>query len=84
MSNRRPKRDKIEYYLTRLALEYRRVVFIAALALLLYALIGLVARSLVGFVALLLGLHLLLLSLSDSVVVYSARAIGWLLTLGQD
>jgi hypothetical protein len=83
-NQRRPKRERIEYYITRLVLEYRRLVFVAALFLLMYALVALVARSSVGFIALLLGLHLLLLSLFDVVVVYTARVLAWLLTLGKD
>mgnify|MGYP000615535541 CR=1 FL=1 len=84
MPTRRPKREVIEYYVTRIMLEYQRLLFIASLLLLIYAGVGLVARSPVGFVALLLGLHLLISCFSYEVVVFTARLAAWLLTLGRD
>lgn len=82
MSNRRRlDRERLEYYLTYLILAYRRLIFLAGLLLLIYAVTN-ISISLPGsIVALIPALYLLLLSNSYNITVYTARFGAWIGTL---
>jgi hypothetical protein len=83
MSNRRRlARERLEIYLVHLLLAYRRLIFIAALLLLTYAIAILVIKPLLGVIGLLPALYLLLLSHSYTITVHTARAAAWISTLG--
>lgn len=82
MSNRkRLARERLEYYLVYLILAYRRLILIAGLLILVYAITAMFVSPLAGGVALLPAIFLLLLSNSYSAVVYTARFGAWIGTL---
>jgi hypothetical protein len=82
MSNRRRlERERLEYYLTYLILAYRRLIFIAGLLLLVYAVMTMFINLDGGIVALIPAMYLLLLSNSYNTTVYTARLGAWLGTL---
>ncbi len=82
MSNRRRlDRERLEYYLTYLILAYRRLIFIAGLLLLIYALMTMFINLPGSIVALIPAIYLLLLSNSYNITVYTARLGAWIGTL---
>ncbi|HEY5731612.1 MAG TPA: hypothetical protein VIS72_16305 [Anaerolineales bacterium] len=79
MSNRRRlDRERLEYYLTYLILAYRRLIFIAGLLLLIYAITALFINIYGGIVALIPAIYLLALSNSYNITVYTARLGAWI------
>ena len=63
MSNRRRlDRERLEYYLTYLILAYRRLIFIAGLLLLIYAIVTISINLSGSIVALIPAIYLLILS----------------------
>jgi hypothetical protein len=82
MSNRRRlDRERLEYYLTYLILAYRRLIFIAGMLLLVYAVATTFMNLYGGIVALVPAIYLLLLSNSYNITVYTARLGAWIGTL---
>jgi len=82
MSNRRRLvRERLEYYLTYLILAYRRLIFIAGLLLLIYAIATMFINLPGSIVVLIPAIYLLLLSNSYSITVYTARLGAWIGTL---
>jgi hypothetical protein len=82
MSNRRRlARERLEYYLTYLILAYRRLIFIAGLLLLVYAVMTMFINLCGSIVALIPAIYLLLLSNSYNITVYTARLGAWVGTL---
>ena len=82
MSNRRRlAHERLEYYLTYLILAYRRLIFIAGLLLLVYAVTTMFINLSGGIVALIPAIYLLLLSNSYNITVYTARLGAWIGTL---
>lgn len=82
MSNRRwLDRERLEYYLTYLILAYRRLIFIAGLLLLIYAITTMFINIYGGITALISAIYLLLLSNSYNITVYTARLGAWMGTL---
>ena len=82
MSNRkRLARERLEYYLTYLILAYRRLIFIAGLLLLIYAITTIFINLPGSIVALIPAIYLLLLSNSYNVALYTARLGAWIGTL---
>ena len=82
MSNRRRlDRERLEYYLTYLILAYRRLIFIAGILLLIYAIATMFINLPGSFVALVPAMYLLLLSNSYNTTVYTARLGAWIGTL---
>ncbi len=82
MSNRRRlPRERLEYYLTYLILAYRRLIFIAGLLLLIYAVMTMFVHLPGSVVALIPAIYLLLLSNSYNITVYTARLGAWMGTL---
>jgi len=84
MSNRRRlARERLEIYLVHLLLMYRRMIWIAGLLLLMYAIVTLFMDSMMGYAALVPAIFLLLLSSSYNVTLYTARLGAWVATLGR-
>ena len=82
MSNRKQlAREQLEYYLTYLILTYRRLIFIAGLLLLIYAITTIFISLPGSIVALIPAIYLLLLSNSYNITVYTARLGAWIGTL---
>jgi hypothetical protein len=82
MSNRRRlDRERLEYYLTYLILAYRRLILIAGLLLLIYAITTMFINIHGGIVVLIPAIYLLLLSSSYNIAVYTARFGAWIGTL---
>jgi len=82
MSNRRRlARERLEYYLTYLILAYRRLIFIAGLLLLIYAIATMFINLSGSIVVLIPAIYLLLLSNSYNITVYTARLGAWIGTL---
>ena len=82
MSNRRRlDRERLEYYLTYLILAYRRLILIAGLLLLIYAITALFINIYGGIAALIPAIYLLLLSRSYNITVHTARFGAWIGTL---
>jgi hypothetical protein len=82
MSNRRRlDRERLEYYLTYLILAYRRLIFIAGLLLLIYAIVTISINLSGSIVALIPAIYLLILSNSYNIIVYTARLGAWIGTL---
>jgi len=82
MSNRkRLDRERLEYYLTYLILAYRRLIFIAGLLLLVYAVMTMFTNLTGNIVVLIPAIYLLLLSNSYNITVYTARLGAWIGTL---
>ena len=79
MSNRRQlDRERLEYYLTYLILAYRRLIFIAGLLLLIYAITTIFISLLGSIMALIPAIYLLLLGSSYNITVYTARLGAWI------
>jgi len=82
MSNRkRLARERLEYYLTYLILAYRRLILIAGLLLLIYAIATMFINLSGSIVILIPAIYLLLLSNSYNITVYTARFGAWIGTL---
>jgi len=82
MSNRkRLARERFEYYLTYLILAYRRLILIAGLLLLIYAIATMFINLSGSIVILIPAIYLLLLSNSYNITVYTARFGAWIGTL---
>ena len=82
MSNRRRlDRERLEYYLTYLILAYRRLIFIAGLLLLVYAIATMFINLFGGVVVLITAVYFLMLSSSYNITVYTARLGAWIGTL---
>lgn len=82
MSNRRRlDRERLEYYLTYLILAYRRLIFIAGLLLLVYAVMTIFINPFGCIMVLIPAIYLLLLSSSYNITVYTARLGAWIGTL---
>ncbi len=82
MSNRRRlARERLEYYLVYLILAYGRLILIAGLLLLVYAVAAMIIYPLVGSATLVPAIFLLLLSNSFNVTLYTARLGAWIGTL---
>lgn len=82
MSNRRRlAREQLEYYLTYLILAYRRLIFIAGVLLLIYAITTMYINPSGGIAALIPAIYLLVLSNSYNMTVYTARLGAWMGTL---
>jgi hypothetical protein len=77
---RRLRRERLEIYLVHLLLAYRRVILIAALFLLTYAVVILILKPLLGLISLLPAVYLLLLSNSYPITVRTARLAAWIAT----
>jgi hypothetical protein len=80
---RRLDRERLEYYLTYLILAYRRLIFIAGLLLLVYAVITMFTNLRGSILVLIPAMYLLLLSNSYNITVYTARLGSWIGTLGK-
>ena len=80
-NRRRLDRERLEYYLTHLILAYRRLIFIAGLLLLIYAIVTISINLSGSIVALIPTIYLLILSNSYNVTVYTARLGAWIGTL---
>jgi hypothetical protein len=79
MSNRRRlARERLEYHLIYLILAYRRLIFIAGLLLLIYAITTIFINLLGSIVALIPAIHLLMLSNSYNAALYTARLGAWI------
>jgi len=79
MSNRkRLDRERLEYFLTYLILAYRRLIFIAGLLLLIYAITAMSIHLPGGILTLIPAIYLLLLSNSYNMMVYTARLGAWM------
>jgi hypothetical protein len=73
MSNRRRlARERLEYYLVYLLLAYRRLILIAGLLLLVYAITSMFVNLSVGITISLPAIYLLLLGNSYNVALYTA------------
>jgi hypothetical protein len=84
MSNRRRlAREQLEIYLVHLILSYRFLLLISGLALVFFAVGFTLINPLAGYILLLPALLMLLLGTSYNVVVYTARLVAWLATLGK-
>lgn len=82
MSNRRRlARERLEYYLIYLILAYRRLILIAGVLLLIYALANMFLNLSGSIVALIPAIYLILLSNSYNITVYTARLGAWIGTL---
>jgi len=85
MSNRRRlARERLEYSLTYLILAYRRLIFIAGLLLLIYAITTMFINLPSGIVTVIPAMYLLLLNNSFNITVYTARFGAWIGTIGKD
>lgn len=85
MSNRRRlARERLEIYLVHLILRSRPVIMIAGLLLMMYAVVTLFVNPIAGVPVLVPAIHLLLLSNSFPIVLYTSRFIAWLATLRED
>lgn len=83
MSNRRRlARERLEIYLVHLLLAYRRLILITGLILLVVAMAAFFINLVVGYLALAPAIYLLLLSSSYDVILYTARVVSWIGTLG--
>lgn len=80
-NRRRLDRERPEYYLTYLILAYRRLIFIAGLLLLIYAITTMFTNPSVGTVTLIPAAYLLILGNSYNIMVYTARLGAWIGTL---
>ena len=82
MSNRRRlAREKLEYYLVYLILAYRRLILLAGLIVLVYAIAILFINLASGYFLLAPAVFLLLLSNSFNMALYTARFAAWMVTL---
>jgi hypothetical protein len=80
-NRRRLARERLEIYLVHLLLAYRQVIFISGLLLLVYAIVTMFTRLIIGNAILLPAIFLLLLSNSYNVALYTARLGAWIGTL---
>jgi hypothetical protein len=82
MSNRRRlARERLEIYLVHLMLGYRRLILIAGMVLLVYAIVIMFVSTVVGFAALVPAVFMIILSYSYQTVLYTARVGAWIGTL---
>jgi len=77
-NRKRLARERLEYYLTYLILAYRRLIFIAGLLSLVYAVTTMFINLYGGVVVLVPAAYLLILSNSYNITVYTARFGAWI------
>lgn len=84
MSNRRRlARERLEIYLVHLLLAYRPLIFISGVLLSFYSIAAMFLDTLAGSICLLPAIYLLTLCGSFKVVLYTARFVSWIATLGR-
>jgi hypothetical protein len=84
MSNRRRlARERLEIYLVHLFLAYRPLFLICALFVLLFSVALMLMQSPASFAILVIALYLFFLSSSYQALLYTARLVAWIATLGK-